>query len=162
LVAASALALRKNPEGLRRPDMIREVDTIPDTIADLGDLAVLLIDAKDFYQAIVAFFRRFLQHVLPSGFVRIRHYGLYASANVNRRLMQARALLQLRKSDADSSTDIGDDKSNNDDCDKPDFVKRKMDAFGIDPTKCPVCGSRMLRLKSIPRQQPPIQTRSPP
>jgi hypothetical protein len=111
---------------------------------------------------IVAFFRRFLQHVLPTGFVRIRHYGLYASANVNSRLIQARALLQLQKPDADSATDIGDDKPNNADCYKPDFVKRMMDAFGIDPMKCPVCGSRMLRQKSIPRQHSLIQTRSPP
>jgi len=111
---------------------------------------------------IVAFFRRFLQHVLPSGFVRIRHYGLYASTNVNGRLIQARALLQLQKFEADSSTNIDDDKSNNADCGETDFVKRMMDAFGIDPMKCPVCGSRMLRQKSIPRQHPPIQTRSPP
>jgi hypothetical protein len=52
LVAASALALRKNPDGLRRLDMIREGDSIPDMIADLGDLAVLLTDAKPLYQAI--------------------------------------------------------------------------------------------------------------
>ena len=25
--------------------------------------------------------RRFLQHVLPSGFVKVRYYGLFASAN---------------------------------------------------------------------------------
>jgi len=61
--------------------------------------------------------------------------------------------------DKSSLKHASDDKSNND---KSDFVKRMMDAFGIDPMKCPVCGSRMLRQKSIPRQQPPIQTRSPP
>ena len=27
------------------------------------------------------FIRRFLQHVLPSGFVKVRYYGLFASAN---------------------------------------------------------------------------------
>ena len=40
------------------------------------------------------FIRRFLLHVLPPGFVKIRHYGLYAAGNVNRRLMAARRLLQ--------------------------------------------------------------------
>lgn len=39
------------------------------------------------------FIRRFLLHVLPHGFVKIRHYGLFASAS-RTRLEQARALLQ--------------------------------------------------------------------
>jgi len=112
--------------------------------------------------SIVAFFRRFLQHVLPTGFVRIRHYGLYASANVNGRLIQARASLEQQNLLTDSSSAVGDDKSNNADCDKPDFVKRMLDAFGIDPMQCPLCGSRLLRQKSIPRQHSLIQTRSPP
>ena len=39
------------------------------------------------------FIRRFLLHVLPSGFVRIRHYGLMASTNVNTKLEKARSLI---------------------------------------------------------------------
>jgi hypothetical protein len=39
------------------------------------------------------FIRRFLLHVLPSGFTKIRNYGLHSSANVNRKLPRARALL---------------------------------------------------------------------
>ncbi len=39
------------------------------------------------------FISRFLQHVLPSGFHKIRHYGLYASANVHRLWPKAAALL---------------------------------------------------------------------
>lgn len=41
------------------------------------------------------FVRRFLDHVLPPRFVKIRHYGLYASANVETRLKQARALVPI-------------------------------------------------------------------
>ena len=41
----------------------------------------------------VEFIRRLLQHVLPQGFVKIRHAGLYAASNVNTRLARARALL---------------------------------------------------------------------
>jgi hypothetical protein len=41
----------------------------------------------------VQFLRRFLQHVLPQGFAKIRHYGLGGSAN-RRRLEQAQHLLQ--------------------------------------------------------------------
>lgn len=39
------------------------------------------------------FVRRFLLHVLPPGFRKIRHYGLLAPANVNSRLVIARGLL---------------------------------------------------------------------
>lgn len=40
------------------------------------------------------FMRRFLLHVLPSGFHRIRHYGLLANAGRRQHLAQARELLQ--------------------------------------------------------------------
>ena len=42
------------------------------------------------------FIRRFLLHVLPKRFVRIRHYGLLAGRNVHGRLQQARRLLELQ------------------------------------------------------------------
>jgi hypothetical protein len=41
------------------------------------------------------FMRRFLLHVLPSGFHRIRHYGLLGNARHKTQLAIARALLQL-------------------------------------------------------------------
>jgi Putative transposase len=41
------------------------------------------------------FIGRFLQHVLPSGFKRIRHYGLLAPATKTDRLATARALLAM-------------------------------------------------------------------
>jgi hypothetical protein len=41
------------------------------------------------------FIRRFLLHVLPSGFHRIRHYGLLANAGRRQHLARARELLQV-------------------------------------------------------------------
>jgi hypothetical protein len=41
------------------------------------------------------FIRRFLLHVLPKGFHRIRHYGLFASANRAENIATARALLNV-------------------------------------------------------------------
>lgn len=41
------------------------------------------------------FIGRFLQHVLPAGFKRIRHYGLLAPAHKTKRLSAARAALQM-------------------------------------------------------------------
>jgi hypothetical protein len=42
---------------------------------------------------IAEFIRRFLVHVLPQGFVRIRYYGLMAGVNVSTKLEQCRRLL---------------------------------------------------------------------
>src|SRR5262249_51139159 len=39
------------------------------------------------------FIRRFLQHVLPSGFVRVRHYGLLANRHREAKLQRCRKLL---------------------------------------------------------------------
>jgi Putative transposase len=41
------------------------------------------------------FMRRFLLHVLPTGFHRIRHYGLLANAGRREHLARARELLQV-------------------------------------------------------------------
>ena len=41
------------------------------------------------------FLRRFFLHVLPKGFVRIRHYGLLANRFRNKNLAQARQLLPV-------------------------------------------------------------------
>jgi hypothetical protein len=43
--------------------------------------------------AVAEFMRRFLLHVLPTGFHRIRHYGLLANATRVEKLARARALL---------------------------------------------------------------------
>jgi hypothetical protein len=41
------------------------------------------------------FLRRFVQHVLPKGFVKIRHYGLLASRHRQERLARSRELLMV-------------------------------------------------------------------
>lgn len=59
------------------------------------------------------FIRRFLQHVLPKGFHRIRHYGLFANAARNDNLGCARALLNGQpiepKADRNVTADESDD-----------------------------------------------------
>src|SRR5437870_4758179 len=55
------------------------------------------IDGRDRYKVMTLatdeFIRRFLIHVLPSRFHRIRHYGLFASAKRADNITQARQLL---------------------------------------------------------------------
>src|SRR5450631_133756 len=50
------------------------------------------------------FIRRFLIHVLPKGFHRIRHYGLFAGSNRAETIEEARKLLNLAPAAADAST----------------------------------------------------------
>ena len=48
------------------------------------------------------FIRRFLLHVLPKGFHRIRHYGLLAGASRKANLARARELLDMPEAEAAS------------------------------------------------------------
>src|SRR3990172_8740939 len=54
------------------------------------------------------FMRRFLLHVLPTGFHRIRHYGLIANAERRYNLQRARELLQVEAPDAQTEPQSDD------------------------------------------------------
>ena len=67
----------------------------------------------------VEFIRRFLLHVLPSGFVRIRHYGLLANASRAVKLPICRALLGFEQHDtpdSDNSVDLDQAKEDESQC----------------------------------------------
>src|SRR5262249_48646009 len=57
------------------------------------------------------FIRRFLMHVLPKGFHRIRHYGLFANANRAENIATARTLLNVAKpvAEAQEQPDVAPD-----------------------------------------------------
>jgi len=87
------------------------------------------------------FIRRFLLHVLPDGFVRIRHFGLMAPRHAQSKLEIARQLLLalLPTGHPDPPTE-----------DQPvswQELLRKL--TGIDLTICPNCGGTILR-KPLP------------
>jgi hypothetical protein len=85
----------------------------------------------------VEFIRRFLLHVLPHGFTRIRHYGLYASRDKGRRLDLCRAALAAsgRKRQR---------------CKEPKPAESPFEivvrVLGRDPRFCPRCGSPLAQL----------------
>ena len=54
----------------------------------------------------VEFIRRFLTHILPKGFMRIRHFGFLANRCRSQKLQQCRSLLRARAVDPDSM-DLG-------------------------------------------------------
>jgi hypothetical protein len=79
------------------------------------------------------FIRRFLLHVLPKGFHRIRHYGLFASTNRAQSIARARALLKVAPPAADPQN-------------HPDVAP---DAPRVLPCPCPCCGARMIVIETF-------------
>jgi len=81
------------------------------------------------------FIRRFLLHVLPRGFHRIRHYGILASSKRAENIATARALLGVATPAAETPK-------------KPDITP---DAPTVLPCPCPHCGGRMIVVEVFPR-----------
>jgi hypothetical protein len=83
----------------------------------------------------VEFVRRFLLHVLPAHFVKIRHYGLVAAANVDSKLETARHCLEAISADPQPSS-----------CpETPSSWQQLMCSLtGIDLLTCPACGARSM------------------
>jgi Putative transposase/Transposase zinc-binding domain len=92
------------------------------------------------------FIRRFLLHVLPPRFVKIRHYGLMAPGNVKTKLEQAQALLSLQAPGALKEPQAQE-------LDPPSatqtWQERLRALTGVDLTICPNCGGRLLRRRLL-------------
>jgi Putative transposase/Transposase zinc-binding domain len=80
------------------------------------------------------FIRRFLIHVLPSGFHRIRHYGLFANGGRAENLARARDLLGVSPTQSEPSD-------------------ANADASPMPP--CPCCGGRMIIIEIFERGATP-------
>ena len=102
----------------------------------------------------VEFIRRFLLHVLPHRFVRIRHFGLWAGRNVTTKLARARELLP--HSDPDAPPSPKGDKT------PEPWWQRCLQLFGFDPLLCPRCGVGRLRCVPIPTRATTHNPRAPP
>jgi hypothetical protein len=87
------------------------------------------------------FIRRFLLHVLPPRFVKIRHYGLMAPRNAKTKLVQARALLSLKAPGADEPHG----QELNTSAATKIWQELLRALTGQDLTTCPNCGGRLLR-----------------
>jgi len=86
------------------------------------------------------FIRRFLIHVLPSGFHRIRHYRLFANGERTENLARARQLLGVSPTHSEPCDTAADEPP--------------MHSF-----PCPRCGSRLIIIEtfepgSTPRTRP--------
>ena len=80
------------------------------------------------------FIRRFLLHVLPKGFHRIRHYGLLASAARQANIAHARGLLAAPEPET-----------------APDATTGAAAAPTDHRPPCPCCGGRMIVVETFER-----------
>jgi hypothetical protein len=83
------------------------------------------------------FIRRFLLHVLPSGFHRIRHYGLLANGGRREHLAQARELLDVPRAATEAQAN-----------------QAASIATGAPTFVCPHCGATMSVVEIFARGQP--------
>jgi len=97
------------------------------------------IEGPDRYQTMTLptreFIRRFLMHVLPRGFHRIRHYGLLASGNRAANIARARALLAVPVRTKQPETSEA----------------AALDEPRVLPRQCPCCGGRMMIIETFAR-----------
>ena len=86
------------------------------------------------------FIRRFLLHVLPPGFHRIRHFGFMANGHRTAKIALCRELLETGREDSvDRAT-------------AQDAPEAEPDPNGADQSPaCSCCGGRMHRITAIPR-----------
>src|SRR5258708_26216898 len=85
---------------------------------------------------------RFLPHVRPKGFHRIRHYGLLANGNRAANIAHARVLLAMPSRPK-----------------PPETPEAALDEPRVLPRPCPCCGGRMIVIETFepgcePRHRP--------
>ncbi len=80
----------------------------------------------------VQFLERLVLHILPPHFVKIRHYGLHAAANVSTKLSEARDLLEVANSRSHRLRKM-----------PTSWQGLLLELTGRDVRRCPKCGKRL-------------------
>jgi hypothetical protein len=96
---------------------------------DHDTVKLMSLDASEFI-------RRFLLHILPDGFVKIRHYGILSNRNRKRKLARCKKLL-------------GVDGSQEHEQGKESWQELLERITGHDPRICPFCGKGTMVLKQV-------------
>jgi hypothetical protein len=87
------------------------------------------------------FLRRFLLHVLPRGFMRVRHYGITANRHRGHKLARARERLGPRPRCAPPPTAAAP---------AGETLGARPTARAADPPTCPRCGGRLRVIEILP------------
>lgn len=86
------------------------------------------------------FIRRFLMHILPSKFVKIRHYGILSNRNRITKLNKCKMILKVSKSKEDREML------------KLSTAELILKLTGKDICVCPICNGKMIRKEKIEAQ----------
>jgi hypothetical protein len=99
--------------------------------SDQSKTKIMELDAHEFI-------RRFLLHVLPDKFVRIRFFGFLANSQKSKKIAIIAKLLNHKRHHTDSKN--------------PETIQKLMERLtGIDITACPICKTGKLRtIKTLP------------
>jgi hypothetical protein len=94
----------------------------------------------------IEFIRRFLLHILPQRFVKIRHYGLISNANRKTKLAHCRKILGVPPKKKEETHE------------KETWSEFLFRITGVDPTLCPACGKgHMITQETLqPQRASPI------
>jgi hypothetical protein len=96
------------------------------------------------------FIRRFLLHVLPNRFMRVRYYGFLANRYRAEKLQLCRTRIGVPETPPPDPTE------------ELNWADLFQSLTGVDPLACPQCKQgRMVRIEILP-PSPPFRTRSPP
>jgi hypothetical protein len=94
----------------------------------------------------LVFLDRFIEHVLPHGFVKIRHYGLLAPSNISTHYARARAALTSRAVTLPASLEPSLPH---------DWRLLLLALTAIDVAVCPACGARAIVCQPLPQARAP-------
>ncbi len=97
------------------------------------------------------FLGRWLSHILPRGFTKIRHYGLMSASHATTRLQMARRLLASRPQPGIATPTASHSKST------PSLRTARwreviLSLTGINLGTCPSCGSPTIERRPLPRR----------
>ena len=95
-------------------------------------------DNKKKYMTLTAeeFIRRFLMHVLPYKFVKIRHYGILSNRNRTTKLKKCKRILKVTISKIDTTMKLS-------------TAELLLKLTGKDIGKCPCCSGRMISTRKL-------------
>lgn len=79
---------------------------------------------------VMEFIRRFLLHILPTGYVKIRHYGILSNRSRQVKLRKSQEYLLATNKIKQKP--------------KLSWEDLLLKLIGVDPRKCPVCGQRKM------------------
>lgn len=95
-------------------------------------------DNKKKYMTITAeeFIRRFLMHVLPYKFVKIRHYGILSNRNRTTKLKKCKHILKVSISKIETKIKLS-------------TAELLFKLTGVDIGKCPCCSGKMITKRKL-------------